>query len=107
MISVSRYFLQKQVAWNINLSTSINEHFAGVIGEGHQLRDCISKFKKVIRLTEDFKKRIELYLESCERAIIVLGEEVLNEFCELMNVLEYLQYHRALVIRHMNQLMNA
>jgi hypothetical protein len=98
LMTVSRYFLHRNIAWNENLTCSISEHFAQIIGEGLKIIKLLNEVKTISTSCDIFKQRIKSYLEESQRAISILGSEVLEEFCELIKILRYFEYQRLLLI---------
>ena len=98
MIKINRYFLKKQIAWNPNISCSVCEHFAKVIDEGMKLIHLFRELK-LTQLDELLKVRIKTYLNDCEKSISLLGCDALEEFCDLIPVLNYLANQRLLICR--------
>ena len=79
IVVISRYFCK------LDITGAAKDNFKRTIREGRQL---VRDLKLNFVLTPVVKDRIENFMVACEETLMAAGLEVLDEYCEIEEILE-------------------
>lgn len=90
---IADYFCQ------LNVTKAAKDNFKRTIREGRVL---VGELKLSIRsghvLMGSFVTRIETFLIACEETVLAVGMEVLDEYCEIQEIMDDFRLERGLIL---------